>query len=54
MNKKEYIKPEVEIVEIGIETLIAMSFKDDEVDTEGGQLGHYRRGRWGNLWDEGE
>ena len=55
MEKKEYIKPEIEVVEIESVEMIAGSlvFNDKEVDT-GSQLSNGRRGKWGDLWYQGE
>ena len=56
MNKKEYIKPETEVMEMAVETPMltaSLGFSDKEVDTETDQLSTGRRGRrgqWGNLW----
>ena len=56
MEKKVYIKPETEVMEMAVETPMltaSLGFKDDEVDTEEEQLSTGRRGRrgqWGNLW----
>ena len=55
MNKKEYIAPEVEIVEIAVvEMLAGSSFNgsvsDDETD-EDAWMSNDRRGSWGNLWN---
>ena len=56
MEKKVYIKPEIEVLEIETVEMIASSliFKDGEVDTESGQLSNSyrpdRRGQWGDLW----
>lgn len=54
MNKKEYIAPEVEIVEIAVvEMLAGSSFNgsvsDDKTD-EDAWMSNDRRGSWGNLW----
>ncbi len=59
MNKKAYITPAMEIMNIETVEMMAASLRiggdDETVDTSnGGQLGHGRRGTWGNLWDEGE
>ena len=58
MEKKTYIKPEMEVLELEVETpmLSASTFKDAWTDTdeEDGQLVNgyrpNRRGQWGNLW----
>ena len=62
MNKKAYIKPTIEVVEMETEAIMTGSlvFKDGEVDTsqEGTQLSNSyrpgRRGTWGNLWAQDE
>lgn len=58
MNKKAYIAPAMEIMNIETVEMMAASVQmyDDTVNTSviGNQLGHGRRGTWGNLWDEGE
>ena len=58
MEKKEYIKPEVEVIEIESVEMIASSlvFNDGSVDTsqDGIQLSNGRRGKWGDLWYQGE
>ena len=57
MNKKTYIKPETEVMEMAVETPMltaSLGFKDDEVNTETDQLTTgrrpNRRGQWGDLW----
>ncbi len=56
MEKKTYIKPEIEVMEMTVEgpMLTASSFglNDQEVDTETAQLSNRydRRGKWGDLW----
>ena len=58
--KKEYIKPEVEVVLLEPITMLALSseggvdVKDEEIDFENGgsELSNRRRGQWGNLWAE--
>ena len=64
MEKKTYIKPEIEIEEMAIESPMltgSLTFNEGEVDTEdleNGQLSNrYRRtkrGQWGDLWYTGE
>ncbi len=52
--KKEYIKPEIAVEEILVETMIATSPGDTEVGVGGDDLPvgtNDRRGGWGNLWD---
>lgn len=55
MNKKVYIKPEMEIAEMVSDVIMtggSMGLYDEEVDTETAQLGNGRRGKWGDLWSE--
>ena len=65
MEKKLYIKPEIEVEEMAIESPMltgSLTFNEEEVDTgdleHGGQLSNrYRRtkrGQWGDLWYTGE
>ena len=58
MNKKAYITPAMEVMNVETVEMIASSlqFGEGEVNTseDGVQLGTGRRGRWGNLWDSGE
>ena len=56
MNKKTYITPAMEVMNIETVDMMATSalgISDEVVDTteEGAQLGNGRRGSWGNLWD---
>ena len=62
MEKKAYIKPEIEVVEMEIESPMLTGSQDetlgfggefDFADTEKDQLSigrGTRRGKWGNLW----
>ena len=53
MEKKKYIAPSMEIVEIEMVSMIAASNQFDITDTEtdkGAELSNRRRGTWGNLW----
>ena len=57
MEKKTYIKPEIELEELELESLMltdSFIFSDDEVDSETEQLVVIykpgRRGKWGDLW----
>ena len=64
MEKKSYIKPEIEVEEMAIESPMltgSLTFNEGSVDTEdleNGQLSNrYRRtkrGQWGDLWYTGE
>ena len=53
MNKKEYIAPECEVIEMETVSMIAASndkpiTPDEDVDIELNSNRH--RGEWGNLW----
>ena len=56
MEKKTYIKPETEVMEMAVETPMltaSLGFNDTPVDTEKDQLSigrGSRRGKWGDLW----
>ncbi len=54
MNKKTYITPEMEVM--NIETVEMMATSGIAVVNESGNemLGNERRGSWGDLWGEGE
>ena len=55
MNKKAYITPAMEVMNVETVEMIATSmamFSNDEVDTTSEQLGAGRRGSWGNLWEK--
>jgi len=56
MNKKAYITPAMEVMNVEtvemIATSLAMFSEEDEVDTTTGQLAGGRRGSWGNLWED--
>ena len=51
MEKKQYITPQMEIAEIELVTMIAMSVgvSDDTTDDDA-WMSNDRRGTWGNLW----
>ena len=53
MNKKAYIAPEMEVMNVDLVEMMATSFVADEegqdhvtTDSRG------RRGTWGNLWED--
>lgn len=50
IDKREYIKPELEIIETDGNEMICTSLliSDEETNTDGRVNG--RRGDWGNLW----
>ena len=58
MKKKSYIKPEVEVMELAVESPMltgsVLIFDEEEVDSETEQLvviyKPNRRGKWGDLW----
>ena len=55
MEKKKYIKPEIEVVEMMTDVIMtggSLIFNDKEVDTENQLSNGYRprRGKWGDLW----
>ena len=54
MEKKAYIAPQIEVIEIDTVQMLASSIKvsEDEVDA-GEAWSNDRRGSWGNLWDDG-
>ena len=58
MEKKEYIKPEVEVIELDPTSMIAASASNIPIggDGNGGgeALSNGRRGKWGNLWADDE
>ena len=49
--KQTYIAPEMEIVEIELETIVSMSINTEEQGDEPNDFAHQRRGTWGNLWE---
>ena len=49
MEKKEYISPFAEIVEIGTLNMIALSKDDEQMDDEE-QMSNEFRGDWNNIW----
>ena len=55
MEKKKYIAPEIEVIELESQVLMfSGSLNGTEVDTEADQLTNgyrpNRRGKWGDLW----
>ena len=50
MEKKEYISPVAEILEIGALSVLALSKTDDEQVDDDGQLAPEHRGDWENIW----
>ena len=58
MEKKEYIKPEIEVIDIEIQSQMMTTspgtepgFGEGEAD-DSTPLTNRRRGKWGNLWAE--
>ena len=59
MEKKEYIKPEMQVELFQSEVLMfSGSLNDEEASSKEDQLSNSyrpgRRGEWGNLWAQGE
>lgn len=55
MNKKAYIKPTTEVIEIALVEMIASSFSNPEAASEDDVVGaRGRRGVWGDLWADEE
>ena len=60
MNRRTYITPEIEVVEIEYQSMMVGSEEiDDEIEIEDELanpdlevLTNKRRGEWGNLWKE--
>ncbi|MBO5678698.1 MAG: hypothetical protein J6S11_01895 [Bacteroidaceae bacterium] len=60
MDKKSYIKPMIEVVELESKALMYigsvdendLALKNDRFVTEDEQMARGRRGKWGNLWYE--
>ena len=55
MNKKTYITPEMEVMNVEVEEMIATSAVSLGIDEEGADNvitdSRGRRGSWGNLWE---
>ena len=55
MEKKEYITPETEVIELEPTSMIAASIGvSDETTDDGAVMSNGRRGNWGDLWSQGE
>lgn len=60
MDKKNYIKPSIEVVELESKALMYigsvdendLALRNDRFVSEEEQLARGRRGKWGNLWYE--
>ena len=59
MEKKEYIKPEIEVIELETESPMLsasggsggnVGVFDDETEDDA-NMSNKRRGQWGDLWD---
>lgn len=51
MEKKEYISPVAEILEIGVLSVLALSKEDEQTDdTEQWSGEHRGGGDWDNIW----
>lgn len=50
MEKKEYISPVAEIVEVGTLSMIALSKDDEQIDDEE-QWSKEHRSDWDNIWE---
>lgn len=56
MNKKAYIAPEMEVMNVEAVEMMAASlgfYSEEEVESTE-QLGTGRRGTWGNFWYDGK
>lgn len=53
--KKDYLRPEVEIIDIITSTLMSTSINqgEDNKDPAPGDAGNHR-GEWGNIWGDME
>ena len=51
MEKKEYISPVAEIVEVGTLNMLALSKETDEQMDDEEQMSNEFRGDWSNIWD---
>lgn len=52
--KKTYIQPEIEVIQLDVVEMIAISIPIEEEKPADGSDGltNKRRGKWGNLWAE--
>ena len=51
MEKKEYISPVAEIVEVGTLSMLAFSKESDEQIDDSEQWTGESRGDWNNIWE---
>lgn len=52
MDKKAYITPAMEVMNMETVNMFAGSFGFNEEGGNEGSLSNDRRGSWGNLWDQ--
>ena len=50
MEKKEYISPVAEIVEVGTLNMLALSKESGEQMDDEEQMSNEHRGDWNNIW----
>lgn len=53
--KQEYVAPEIEVVDVEVEEMLAVSsigYTTGKASEEYEALSNKRRGKWGDLWDE--
>ena len=51
MEKREYISPVAEIVEVGTLNMLALSKEPDEQIDDTEQMSNEFRGDWSNIWE---
>ena len=51
MEKKEYISPVAEIVEVGTLNMLALSKESGEQMDDEDQMSNEFRGDWNNIWE---
>ena len=51
MEKKEYISPVAEIVEVGTLNMLALSKESGEQMDDTEQMSNEFRGDWSNIWE---
>ena len=51
MEKKEYISPVAEIVEVGTLSMLALSKESDDQIDDTEQMSKEYRGDWENIWE---
>lgn len=49
-EKKEYISPVSDIIEVGTLNVLALSKEDDQMDSDD-QMSKEYRGDWSNIWE---